>query len=103
VLKTDDSENRSVPDDCDREFEPIANLRLRAGRQLPVIQIFWLTGLADAFGLPVAVDGGVDAFSLVPPTALGAILTLVRYGISLAVQYTIACALVTGVSKVRST
>jgi hypothetical protein len=45
------------------------------------------------------VDGGVDAFNLIPPTVLGIGLTLVGFGISLAVQYIVACALVTGVSK----
>ena len=69
---------------------------------LPAIQIFWLAGLASALGIPVAADGGVDAFSLTPPTVLGAVLTLVGFGISLAVQYVVACILVKGVSKVRS-
>jgi hypothetical protein len=66
---------------------------------LPIVEIFWLPGLASAFGAPVAVDGGVDAFNLIPPTVLGIGLTLVGFGISLAVQYIVACALVTGVSK----
>src|SRR4051812_25883002 len=54
---------------------------------LPVIVIFWLTGLASAFGIPVTVNGGVDAFRLVPSTVLGVVLTLIGCGISLVVQY----------------
>jgi hypothetical protein len=68
---------------------------------LPVVEIFWLPGLLSAFGAPVAVDGGVDAFNLTPSTVLGIGLTLVGFGISLAVQYVVACVLITGVSKLR--
>jgi hypothetical protein len=70
---------------------------------LPAAQIFWLAGLASAFGVPVAVDGGVDAFSLVPPSVIGIVLTLVGFGISLTVHYMAACVLVTGASKMWST
>jgi hypothetical protein len=70
---------------------------------VPVILIFWLAGLASALRLPVAVDGGVDAFRLTPPTILGIVLMVVGFGISLAAQYIVACIIVRGVSKVRNT
>lgn len=66
---------------------------------VPVIRIFWLAGLAGALGVPVAAQGGVDAFNLIPPTGIGSILLLVGSAISLAGHYVLASVLVTIVSN----
>jgi len=50
---------------------------------IPVLAIFWLDGLVQAMGVPVSVNGGVDAFNLVPPNALGTVLILLGSAISL--------------------
>ena len=61
---------------------------------LPVAAIFWLDGLVQTMGAPVAVNGGVDAFNLVPPTALGSMLILLGSAVSLATLYVAAAFLV---------
>jgi hypothetical protein len=61
---------------------------------LPALEIFWLARLAQAAGIQVTAGPGVDAFSLIPPNALGISLVLVGFTISLAVQYALACVLV---------
>lgn len=66
---------------------------------VPVIQIFWLAGLARALGVPVAAHGGVDAFNLIPPNGIGSILLLVGCAISVAGHYMLASVLVTIVSS----
>ena len=58
---------------------------------LPAVQIFWLSGLASALGVPVAAGGGVDAFNLIPASATGGTLILVGLSISLGVHYAVAC------------
>lgn len=50
---------------------------------IPVLAIFWLNGLVQAMGVPVSVNGGVDAFNLVPPNGLGTVLILLGSAISL--------------------
>jgi hypothetical protein len=57
---------------------------------VPVVEIFWLAGIAQALGVPVAVNGGVDAFNLVPPNGIGMILIVVGSAISLALNYAVA-------------
>ncbi len=61
---------------------------------LSVAAIFWLDGLLQTMGAPVAVNGGVDAFSLFPPNALGSMLMLLGSAISLATLYVAAAFLV---------
>ena len=61
---------------------------------IPALEIFWLAGLAQAAGIQVTAGPGVDAFSLIPPNAVGISLVLVGFTISLAVQYALACVLV---------
>ena len=48
----------------------------------------------QTMGAPVAVNGGVDAFNLVPPTALGSMLILLGSAVSLATLYVAAAFLV---------
>jgi hypothetical protein len=60
---------------------------------VPVAAIFWLAGLADAVGIPVVVNGGVDAFKLSAPNRLGQILIIVGSAVSLMVVYAAACVL----------
>lgn len=50
---------------------------------VPVAAIFWLDGLARALGFTVSINGGVDAFNLVPPNALGMLLILAGSAASL--------------------
>jgi len=50
---------------------------------IPVFAIFWLDAFVQAMGVTVSVNGGVDAFNLVPPNALGAVLILLGSAISL--------------------
>ena len=61
---------------------------------LPVAAIFWLDGLVQAMGGRVSVNGGVDAFNLVPPNALGEMLILLGSAVSLAILYVAAACLV---------
>jgi len=61
---------------------------------LPGLQIFWLAGLAQALRVPV-VSTRVDAFSLAAPNALGVVLVVVGLTVSLALDYMLACILVT--------
>jgi hypothetical protein len=58
---------------------------------IPFCAMYWLDLLADAVGLPVAVNGGVDAFNLAPPTLLGWSLIIVGSAVSLIVHYMVAC------------
>ena len=57
---------------------------------IPVMEVFWLAGIAQALGVPVVVNGGVDAFHLVPPSGIGTILIVVGSAISLALTYAFA-------------
>ena len=49
---------------------------------VPLVLIFWLAFAGQALGLPVAKDGAVDAFNLVPPSWLGVILIVIGGGLS---------------------
>lgn len=57
---------------------------------VPVLEIFWLDATAQALGVGVAVNGGVDAFNLVPPNGVGLILIASGSVISLALNYAVA-------------
>ena len=57
---------------------------------VPVLEIFWLDALAQALGVAVAVNGGVDAFNLVPPSGVGLVLIGVGSVISLTLNYALA-------------
>ncbi len=56
---------------------------------LPVMEIFWLAWIAMALGVPVVVTR-VDAFALAAPNAIGVILIVVGFAISVAVNYALA-------------
>jgi len=63
------------------------------GLIVPMFAMFWLDMVGKEFGIPVAVNGGVDAFSLVPPTVLGYILIGVGSLLSVAGLYALASVL----------
>jgi hypothetical protein len=58
---------------------------------IPFCAMYWLDLVADAGGLPVAVNGGVDAFKLAPANLLGSILIIVGSVVSLIMHYVAAC------------
>lgn len=65
----------------------LAPLFLKTGglaMAIPMLAVFWLDALVHSMGVTVSVNGGVDAFSLVPPNALGMVLIAVGSTASLA-------------------
>jgi hypothetical protein len=66
---------------------------------VPIVAIFWLDGLAKALGFTVSVNGGVDAFNLVPPNTLGTLLILLGSAASLGALYMMARRLLSGDAK----
>src|SRR3954462_10466251 len=58
---------------------------------IPFCAMYWLDLVADAVGLPVAVNGGVDACKIAPANLLGSILIIVGSVVSLIMHSVAAC------------
>ena len=58
---------------------------------LSVMQIFWLSALAQSIGIQVTLGQGVDCFSLIPPNLTGYLLMGIGFVVSLTIYYLMAC------------